>query len=143
MSVTSNRVTARIACGLAPSSASPETVCRETKGKAVGFVMGVSIVPYLSPARRKGSGPLSHSSRRTSPYAPACSTAWRAARLRQRAVAQISCQGSIRSVASPDGLLFAFDSGDERCELFVADDLAELAFGFAHPGGGPPECHVP
>jgi hypothetical protein len=36
----------------------------------------------------------------------------------------------------------AFDGDGELGEVGVADDLAELALGFEHPGGGPPEAHV-
>src|SRR3954453_18626382 len=36
----------------------------------------------------------------------------------------------------------AFDGESELGELGVADDLAELALGFEHPGGRPSEAHV-
>ena len=38
--------------------------------------------------------------------------------------------------------MLVFDGCDQRGEVFVADDAAELPLGFEHAGGGPPECHV-
>ena len=36
----------------------------------------------------------------------------------------------------------AFDGEGELGEVGVADDAAELAFGFEHAGGGPAQRHV-
>src|SRR3954469_17929685 len=35
-----------------------------------------------------------------------------------------------------------FDGDGEARQVLVADDLAELALGFEHPGGGPAQAHV-
>jgi hypothetical protein len=44
-------------------------------------------------------------------------------------------------VARPCGDV-CFDGERERGEVGVADDLAELALGFEHPGGRPAQAHV-
>ena len=36
----------------------------------------------------------------------------------------------------------SFDRDREGRKLGVADDLAELALGFEHPGGGPAQAHL-
>jgi hypothetical protein len=44
--------------------------------------------------------------------------------------------------STPRGAV-AFDGVGELGEVGVADDLAELAFGFEHAGGRPAQAHVP